>query len=74
MLEAHQVSKEPPAFVAFLAPIVFIGCLFGLLFSPEDVLNIFLRNVSEFPPDYTALLFIGPMLFLSLNHTYIWVT
>jgi hypothetical protein len=70
MVEVLDVSKELPAFV----PTVFVGCLFGLLFSPEDGISIFLRNLSEFLPVYTALFFIGLMSFLLLNRMHIWVT
>jgi hypothetical protein len=37
--------------------LLFAGYLLGLLFDPEDGGDTFLRKVSEFLPDYTALHF-----------------
>jgi hypothetical protein len=56
MAEVHHVSKELPAFVALLVVAAFIGSLFGLFFSPEDggSILVFVQNVSELQPDYTA--------------------
>jgi hypothetical protein len=40
MVEVNDVLKEVPAFPAT----VFIGCLFGLIFNPEDGISIYVLN------------------------------